>query len=59
MIDNALTTKAYNISSLVVRRPDRQIEKHRLPPDVYLGIVAATNMKQRTRKQLEYYMPTG
>lgn len=55
VIDNALTTKAYNISSLVVRRPDRQIEKHRLPPDVYLGIVAATNMKQRTRKQIEYY----
>ena len=26
-----------------------------MPLDVYLGIVAATNMKQRTRKQLEYY----
>src|SRR5260221_3517294 len=26
-----------------------------MPPDVYLGIVATTNMKQRTRKQLEYY----
>ncbi len=26
-----------------------------MPPSVYLGIVAATNMKQRTRKQVEYY----
>ena len=26
-----------------------------MPPAVYLGIVAATNMKQRTRKQIEYY----
>ena len=26
-----------------------------MPLDVYLGVVAATNMKQRTRKQLEYY----
>jgi NAD+ synthase len=26
-----------------------------MPLDVYLGVVAAANMKQRTRKQLEYY----
>ena len=26
-----------------------------MTPEVYLGIVAATNMKQRTRKQIEYY----
>jgi NAD+ synthase len=26
-----------------------------MPIDVYLGVVAATNMKQRTRKQIEYY----
>ena len=26
-----------------------------MPVDVYLGVVAATNMKQRTRKQVEYY----
>ena len=30
-------------------------QKLRMPLDVYLGIVAATNMKQRTRKQIEYY----
>lgn len=52
---NALTTGGYNISSLVVRSPDGKTEKHRLPASAYLGIVAATNMKQRTRKQMEYY----
>jgi NAD+ synthase len=55
VIANALTTSGYNISSLVVQSPDGEMRKHRLPAHVYLGIVAATNMKQRTRKQLEYY----
>lgn len=55
VFDNALTTGGYNISSLVVRSPSGKTEKVRLPAAVYLGIVAATNMKQRTRKQLEYY----
>ena len=31
------------------------MRKLRMPLDVYLGIIAATNMKQRTRKQIEYY----
>ncbi|HEX4298747.1 MAG TPA: NAD(+) synthase [Devosia sp.] len=45
----------YNISSLVVRAPDGTQTTHRLPLAAYLGVVAATNMKQRTRKQFEYY----
>ena len=55
VIANALTTGGYNICSLVVRDPDGRMSKHRLPAQVYRGIVAATNMKQRTRKQIEYY----
>lgn len=55
VFDNALTTGGYNISSLVVQSPEAETSKLRLPAHVYLGIVAATNMKQRTRKQLEYY----
>ena len=55
VFDNALTAGGYNISSLVVRAPDGAMRKLRLPADAYLGIVAATNMKQRTRKQREYY----
>jgi NAD+ synthase len=40
---------------LVVRSPDGEEQKLRMPLDAYLGIIAATNMKQRTRKQIEYY----
>jgi NAD+ synthase len=47
--------EGYNISSLVVQDPDGKQSTHRMPLDVYLGVVAATNMKQRTRKQIEYY----
>ena len=36
-------------------RPTASTQKLRMPLDVYLGVVAATNMKQRTRKQIEYY----
>ncbi|MBX3210629.1 MAG: NAD(+) synthase [Labilithrix sp.] len=45
----------YNFYSIVVERPDGAIEKHRLPLEPYLQIVAATNFKQRVRKTLEYY----
>lgn len=55
VFDNPMTTGGYNISSLVVRSPDGETRKVRLSASAYLGIVAATNMKQRTRKQLEYY----
>jgi NAD+ synthase len=46
---------AYNLYSLVVERPDGTAERHRLPLEPYLQIVAATNFKQRVRKTLEYY----
>jgi len=41
--------------NLVVRGPHGEEKEARMPPEVYLGIVATTNMKQRTRKQIEYY----
>ncbi len=55
VFDNPMTSGGYNISSLVVRSPDGETRKVRLGAGAYLGIVAATNMKQRTRQQLEYY----
>ncbi|TIQ15763.1 MAG: NAD(+) synthase, partial [Mesorhizobium sp.] len=55
VIANALEGGGYNISSLVVQDPNGKQTKIRMPLQVYLGIVAATNMKQRTRKQIEYY----
>jgi NAD+ synthase len=39
----------------VVQSPDGETKKLRMPLDIYLGVVAATNMKQRTRKQIEYF----
>jgi len=45
----------YNLSWLVVQSPDGKEQRARPPLDVYLGIVAASNMKQRTRKGIEYY----
>ena len=55
VIANSLTTDGYNLSSLVVRNPEGEQKTLRMPIRVYQGIVAATNMKQRTRKQIEYY----
>jgi len=45
----------YALFSVVVQTPHGETKKVRLSPDAYLGIVAATNFKQRTRKMLEYY----
>lgn len=54
-IANVLGNEGYNITSLVVQSPDQRVQTLRLPLEIYLGIVAATNMKQRMRKQMEYY----
>jgi NAD+ synthase len=50
-----IENEGFNVSYLVVQSPEGKQRKLRMPVDVYLGVVAATNMKQRTRKQLEYY----
>lgn len=55
VIANALESDSFAISSLVVQSPQGETRKLRMPAEVYLAIIAATNMKQRTRKQLEYY----
>lgn len=55
VIANSVAGGGYNISYLVVQDPAGVQQRLRMPPSVYLGIVAATNMKQRTRKQIEYY----
>lgn len=46
---------ALRIYSIVVEDPDGNLGKYRLSTDAYLGIVAATNFKQRVRKMMEYY----
>jgi NAD+ synthase len=43
------------IYAIVVEDPDGVRSRHRLPTAAYLGVVAATNFKQRVRKMLEYH----
>ena len=43
------------IYSIVVEDPDGMRSRHRLSTEAYLGVVAATNFKQRVRKMLEYH----
>ena len=45
----------YAIFTVVVQSPSGQVKTMRLTAEAYLGIVAATNFKQRTRKMMEYY----
>jgi NAD+ synthase len=45
----------YALFSLVVQSPAGETRKVRLSMDAYLGVVASTNFKQRTRKMMEYY----
>jgi NAD+ synthase len=49
------TQKGFNFFHLVISSPDGTQKKLRLDAPTYLGIVSATNMKQRARKFFEYY----
>jgi NAD+ synthase len=55
VLPGVMDEDTYRIFSVVVQAPDGRQTKARLTPQAYLGIVAATNFKQRTRKMLEYY----
>jgi NAD+ synthase len=55
VLPHATEGAAYNVYSVVAQTPSGETKKERLPLPAYLGIVATTNMKQRTRKQTEYY----
>ncbi len=47
--------KGFSFFSIVAKSPDGETVKKRMHLKAYLGIVAATNFKQRIRKMLEYY----
>ncbi|MDH7599219.1 MAG: NAD(+) synthase [Sedimentisphaerales bacterium] len=44
-----------NVFSVVIRQPDGAEVEVKLGLEPFLGIVAATNFKQRVRKMMEYY----
>jgi NAD+ synthase len=54
-LPDLLADDRYSVFSVVVQSPTGETKKVRLPLKAYLGIVAATNFKQRVRKMLEYY----
>ena len=55
VLPNLLDNSYYSLYSVVAQSPSGEIRRARLTPEAYLGTVAATNFKQRTRKMLEYY----
>lgn len=55
VLPSVIDDDSYRLFSIVAESPDGREMKVRLTPKAYLGIVAATNFKQRIRKTLEYY----
>jgi len=52
---NVLKNSGFTFFSIIARSPDGKEIRKRLDLKSYLGIIAATNFKQRIRKMLEYY----
>jgi NAD+ synthase len=55
VLPNVFDEDQFRLFSIVVQSPAGRQTEARLTVEAYLGIVAATNFKQRTRKMLEYY----
>lgn len=55
VLPSVIDNDSFRIYSVVTQSPKGEIKKTRLNLKAYLGIVAATNFKQRVRKMLEYY----
>jgi NAD+ synthase len=55
VLPGLLARDRYSTFSVVVRSPEGVETRARLTAQAHLGIVAATNFKQRTRKMIEYY----
>lgn len=55
MLPSVVDSESLRLYSVVVLDPEGEQHRHRLTQAAYLGIVAATNFKQRARKAMEYY----
>jgi len=55
ILPGATEKSAYQVFTLVAQSPEGEEQRLRLTLEAYLGIVAATNFKQRVRKMMEYY----
>lgn len=55
VLPDMIQSDRYAVFSVVIQSPEGEQKKVRLSTEAYLGIVAATNFKQRARKMMEYY----
>jgi NAD+ synthase len=55
VLSSVVNQSAYPVYSVVARSPEGKETTVRLTLEAYLGVVAATNFKQRARKMMEYY----
>jgi NAD+ synthase len=55
VLPNVVNSESLRIFSVVAQAPDGTQISRPLSLEAHLGIIAATNFKQRTRKMLEYY----
>jgi len=55
VLPDLVDASRYALYSVIAQSPTGETMTVRLTPEAYLGIVAATNFKQRMRKMLEYY----
>jgi NAD+ synthase len=55
VLPNVVNGESLRIFSVVAQAPDGTQVSRPLSLEAHLGIIAATNFKQRTRKMLEYY----
>jgi len=53
--ENVIDRQGFNFFQVVAQSPGGHLVQRRLSLHAYLGIVAATNFKQRVRKMMEYY----
>ncbi len=55
VLPSVIDSDRLRIFTLVVESPQGETYRVRMPPEVYMQVVAATSFKQRLRKMLEYY----
>ncbi len=54
-LQSSVSGRGVNFFNIVAQSPDGETITKRLNSEAYLGVVAATNFKQRIRKMMEYY----
>ena len=55
VLPSVIDSESFRLFSVVIQTAEGKEAKCRLTPESYLGIVAATNFKQRVRKMMEYH----